>query len=100
MVGKDVEPVVEMDVTELIQHLNSKDVESLKSVGGKTIKGKLKDNTQFTTVLPEEMRYTFYSDYLKPLVDKKEIRYRGEEEPGTPWFVEALPTIFLILVFV
>ena len=100
MVGKDVEPVAEMDVTELIQHLNSKDVESLKSVGGKTIKGKLKDNTQFTTVLPEEMRYTFYSDYLKPLVDKKEIRYRGEEEPGTPWFVEALPTIFLILVFV
>lgn len=100
MVGKDVEPVVEMDVTELIQHLNSKDVESLKSVGGKTIKGKLKNNTQFTTVLPEEMRYTFYSDYLKPLVDKKEIRYRGEEEPGTPWFVEALPTIFVILVFV
>lgn len=100
MVGKDVEPVVEMDVTELIEHLNSKDVESLKSIGGKTLKGKLKDKTQFITVLPEEVRYTFYSDYLKPLVDKKEIRYRGEEEPKTPWLVEALPTIFTILIFV
>lgn len=95
-----MEPVVEMDVTELIEHLNSKDVESLKSIGGKTLKGKLKDKTQFITVLPEEVRYTFYSDYLKPLVDKKEIRYRGEEEPKTPWLVEALPTIFTILIFV
>lgn len=100
IVGKDVDPVVEMDVTELIEHLKTKDVKSLKSVGGKTLEGKLKDQTQFTTILPEEARYTFYSDYLKPLVDKKEIRYKGEEEPGTPWFVEALPSIFLVLVFV
>ncbi|MCR2043905.1 ATP-dependent zinc metalloprotease FtsH [Anaerosalibacter massiliensis] len=100
VVGKDVEPVVEMDATELVGHLKNKEVESLKSVGGKVLKGKLKNGTEFSTVLPQEMKEDFYKDYVKPLLDNKEIRYKGEEEPSTPWIVGALPTIFAILIVV
>ena len=62
--NKDVEPVKEMDVTELIKHLENNNVKSIISVSD-TLKGKFIDDTQFTVILPEEMRYTFYSDYLK-----------------------------------
>ena len=98
-IGKDVEPVKEMDVTELIEHIDRAEVESIISVSG-TLKGKLKNGTEFTVILPEEIRYTFYSDYLKDKVDSKEINYGGEAEPTRPWFIEMLPTIFLILIFV
>ena len=99
MLGKDVEPVKEMDVTELVSHLETNDIESIITVGS-TLKGKLKDGTQFTAVLPDEIRYTFYSDYLKDKVDSKQISYGGELEPTTPWFIDILPTIFTILIFV
>ena len=45
------------------------------------------------------MRYTFYSDYLKDLVDSKQITLSSELEPTTPWFVSAIPTILMLLVF-
>ena len=98
-IGKDVEPVKEMDVTELIEYLDRAEVESIISVS-ETLRGKLSDGTEFTVVLPEEIRYTFYSDYLKDKVDSKQISYGGEAEPTRPWFIEMLPTIFLILIFV
>ena len=100
MVGTDVDPVKEMDVTELVENLTTDKVESIKMVGN-TVQGKLKDNTQFKTRLPEEMRRTFYTDYLKDLVDSKAIiSYSAEPEPSTPWFIEMIPTILLLLVFV
>lgn len=103
MVGKDVEPVVEIDAIQLIEHLKNEDVESIKSIrsaGGTTIKGKLKDNTQFTTILPEELQDT-YKKYVEPQIEKGKIKaYKGEEEAGTPFILEALPTIFMILIFV
>ena len=98
VLNKDVEPVKEMDVTELVEHLDDDNVKSIISVSD-TLKGKLIDGTQFTVILPEEMRYTFYSDYLKDKVDNKEISYGAEAEPTRPWFIEMLPTLFVLLIF-
>lgn len=103
MVGKDVEPIVEIDSTQLIGHLQKEEVESIKSTstaGGITIQGKLKDGTQFTTILPLELVDT-YKRYAEPQVEEGKIKsYKGEEEAGTPWILNVLPTIFVILVFV
>ena len=103
LVGKDVEPVVEIDSTELIKHLQSEEVESIKSTstaGGITIQGKLKDGTQFTTILPLELVDT-YKRYADPQVVEGKIKsYKGEEEASTPWLIQMLPTLFVILVFV
>ncbi len=96
VLNKDVEPVKEMDVTELVEHLDDDNVKSIISVSD-TLKGKLIDGTQFTVILPEEMRYTFYSDYLKDKVDNKEISYGAEAEPTRPWFIET--TLFVLLIF-
>lgn len=96
--GNDVEQVKKIDVTELVGLLNNGNVESIKMVG-KEVQGKLKDKTLFITILPDEMRYTFYSDYLKDLVDSEQIALSSELEPTTPWFVSAIPTILMLLVF-
>ncbi len=98
-INKDVERVKTIDVTELIDYLNKGEVESIET-SGNMVKGTLKNKTQFETVLPDEIRYTFYSDYLKDLVDSKQIRYVGKQETERPWILDALPIIFTILVIV
>jgi len=99
VIGKDVEQVKEIDVTELIELLDRGQVASVETLGNK-VQGTLKDKTKFETILPDEIRYTFYSDYLKKAVDNKEIRYGGLAEPERPWILEALPTIVTILMVI
>ena len=99
MIGKDVEQVKTIDVTELIEQIDNRNIESIKTAGP-TVTGTLKDGTKFSTYLPNEIRYTFYSDYLKDQVDSGQIRYSGEQEPSTPFIIEALPSIFILLIFV
>lgn len=99
MFGTNVEQVKEMDVTELVDNLDGNNVESITMIGN-TAHGKLKDGTQFTTILPEELRYTFYTDYIKDLVDSKQIdSYSGEQIPTRPWYIDMLPTVMVLLIF-
>lgn len=90
---------MEIDVTELVRRLNNDEVESIVE-SGNVLSGKFKDGTQFSVVLPQNMADTFYHDYLKDKVDNEEIRYVAEQPPSEPWFISALPTIFLILIIV
>ncbi len=98
MMGQSPEEIKKMDTTELIEHINSDKVESVKEVGA-NIEGKLKDGTQFTTYLPWLVRADFYQDYLKDLVDSNKISLIGEPEPARPWYYDWGPTILLLLVF-
>ncbi|NLY77907.1 MAG: ATP-dependent metallopeptidase FtsH/Yme1/Tma family protein [Tissierellia bacterium] len=95
MLGQDAEQVSDINVTEFINRLENNQVESIVFVGD-TINGKLKNGTQFTVMLPEIMINTFYQDYLKEKVENREISVKDEPEPTEPWFVSALPTLFLI----
>lgn len=95
MLGQDAEQVSDINVTEFITRLENNQVESIVFVGD-TINGKLKNGTQFTVMLPEIMINTFYQDYLKEKVENREISVKDEPEPTEPWFVSALPTLFLI----
>ena len=98
MMGQNVEPVKEMDVTELVENLNDEKVEKIRMVGN-IAQGKLEDGTQFRTLLPQEVRGNFYEYYLKDLVDSKKISYSGEDEPGRPWYIEMLPTFLMLFAF-
>jgi len=98
MLGSDVNTIKEMDVTELVSNINNENVESVIMIGN-TVQGKLKDGTQFTTILPEEFRDSFYPDYLKKLVDSGRIQLGAEIIPPTPWYIDMIPTIMILLVF-
>ncbi len=98
--SKNVEETKIIDYTQLIKEIEANNVKSITLVKDDTVKGKLKDDTSFTLTLPTSSD-KFYEDYLKAPVDAGYIKnVVGEQEPETPWFIQALPTIFLILVFI
>lgn len=97
MLGKDVEQVTQIDVTELIIRLDNNEIESITIVGD-TLRGRFRDGKQFSVLLPEHMKNNFYQDYLKEKVDSNQIILSAEHEPSQPWFISALPTIFMVLI--
>lgn len=98
MFSKDVDQVKEMDVTEFLDRLENGEIESIVTVGDK-LKGKLSDGTQYTLMIPEHMKNNFYENYLKDKVESGEIKsYSAEPEPSEPWFITALPTIFVMIM--
>ncbi|HOK62495.1 MAG TPA: ATP-dependent zinc metalloprotease FtsH [Soehngenia sp.] len=98
MLGTNVEKPVELSFTEVVAHLNDGTIKKITSIGN-TVEGELEDGNKFTAILPEEARVTFYHDYVKELVDEGKIVYDAEQIPTTPWYVEMLPTIFVLLIF-
>ena len=98
MLGTNVEKPVELSFTELVTHLNDGSINKITSIGN-TVEGELNDGNKFTAILPEETRVTFYHDYVKELVDEGKIVYDAEQIPTTPWYIEMLPTIFILLIF-
>ncbi len=94
--GNDVEQVKKINVTELVGHLNNEEVASVMIVG-REVTGKLKNKTQFTTILPPQMEDTFYDNYLKGLVDSGKVDLSSDVDPTTPWFFTAIPSILLLL---
>ncbi len=98
MFGTQVEPVTELDFTQLVSNLNDGEISRITSIGN-TVEGELVDGKQFSAILPEEVRVTFYHDYVKDMVDAGQIIYNAEQIPKTPWYIEILPTIMILVVF-
>ena len=98
MFGTEVEQISELDFTELVSRLKDGSIERITSIGN-TVEGELKDGTKFTAILPEEVRPTFYHDYVKEMVDNETIKYGAEQIPVSPWYIEMLPTLMILLVF-
>lgn len=99
-IGRETDKPERLDYTALIEHINADRIESITLVENNIVRGTLRNGTSFTTILPVQ-RDTFYRDYLKGPIDEGRIaEVVGEPEPGTPWFLQILPTIFLILIFI
>ncbi len=98
MFGPDVETAKEMDVTELIKNFREGNVVSAV-MNGNVLKGRLVDETEFTTVIPGIIEDSMYPLYLQELVDSGQLQLGGELPPTTPWYIDLLPTLLIILVF-
>ncbi|EOD01135.1 ATP-dependent zinc metalloprotease FtsH [Caldisalinibacter kiritimatiensis] len=94
------EQPAKIDYTQLVNELKNKNIKSITFVEHE-VRGKFRDDTSFTSYIPEiiEDNSTF-NKYLNEQIIKNEIIVVGEPEPETPWFLQALPTIFMILIFV
>ncbi len=98
MFGTEVNTVKEMDVTELIKNIRDGNVVSAV-MNGNVLKGRLDDETEFTTVIPGIIEDHVYPDYLQELVESGQLQLGGELPPTTPWYIDLLPTLLIILVF-
>ena len=100
LLSKNVEETKVIDYTQLIKEIESDNVKSITVVKDDTVKGKFKNDTAFTLTLPTSSD-KFVEEYLKTPIEEGRIKeVVGEQEPETPWLLQILPTIFLILVFI
>lgn len=85
---------------QLIDHIESNNVKNITLVQDRTVRGNLKDDTQFSLILPTSSD-VFYEDYLKVPIEEGKIKeVEGDKIEQTSWFLQFLPNILLILVFV
>lgn len=98
MFGTEVETVTELDYTELVSNLRDGNIPRITSIGN-TVEGEFADGKKFSAILPEEVRESFYDYYVKDKVESEEINYGAKQIPKTPWYIEMLPTIMILVVF-
>ena len=94
--GRDVEKPIEIDYTQFVEEVKNNNVETVTFVDS-NVRGTFKDGTEFNLYLPKQFDV---SKHIDPLVEEGKIRVIGEPVPQTPWYLQMLPTIFIILIFV
>ena len=98
MMGQEPETIKEMDVTDFVDNLKSNKVEGIE-LQGRTAFGQLEDGTKFQVLLPDEMRSYLWDDYLRDLVESKDLGLSSKPEPVRPWYLDMLPTLLVLLGF-
>lgn len=98
--SSNLDSTTKISIDSFVSHIEKNEVESVVSQGN-VLKGTLKDKnkTKFEVYMPEEFRVKVYEEYLKEPVEKGNLTYTAKEEPGTPWYVELLPTLLIMVGF-
>lgn len=92
----NIEQRTEIDYTHLIKYINSEQVKSI-TLAGNVVTGTLKDGTAFNSRVPD---VTNFMNLINPYILANKIDFKSEAQAGPPWWVQILPSLFLIVVFV
>lgn len=95
--GQSLPETTQMTVTELVEQLDTGEIKQITSTGP-TVQGVNQKDETFEVFLPDEIRVEFYDTYLKDKVESGELAYAGKPVPQTPWYLELLPTFFILLL--
>lgn len=88
----------QLTVTEFVQALEDDDIKQITTTGA-TVQGVRKGSGEtFEAFLPDEIRMDFYNTYLKEKVEAGELEYVGKPIPQTPWYIELIPTFFVVIM--
>ncbi|NLJ57726.1 MAG: ATP-dependent metallopeptidase FtsH/Yme1/Tma family protein [Tissierellia bacterium] len=102
LVQSMVEPsrdVARISYSELILQIQNNNIKSL-SFTESEVSGVYKDNTSFTSYVPTVFLFSssFYDRYLADKVEAGEIDIEGEKVPATPLWIQALPTVGMLVL--
>ncbi|MBN2898936.1 MAG: ATP-dependent zinc metalloprotease FtsH [Clostridia bacterium] len=97
--GKSPTEIVKINATQLLSEMNNGTVNSINIVEDDAVVGTLQNGTKFETHIPEMMSEP-YGNFLFEKMNSGEINIEGTPAVKPPWFIEMLPTIFLILILV
>lgn len=102
LVQSMVEPAAEeqsISYSELILQIQNDNIKSL-SFTESEVNGVFKDDSKFTSYVPTVFLFSssFYDKYLAEKVETGEITIEGEPVPATPLWVQALPTIGMLVL--
>ena len=92
--------IVEFDFTQLISEVQEGNISTINMAENR-ISGTLLDGTSYESYIPEMMGDSF-GDYVFNLAVEEgaAISLEGIPPLETPWFVDILPSVFMILIFV
>ncbi|MDO5754618.1 MAG: ATP-dependent zinc metalloprotease FtsH [Tissierellia bacterium] len=85
----------EISINEFIQYIDNDEIKTLTTRGSE-IFGTLRNEEKFEVYSPSEFRVSLYDNYLKEAVERNNIEYNGVPEPGKPWYLDILPTLFTV----
>lgn len=85
--------------SELIVQIQNDNIKSM-SFTESEVKGVYKDGTEFNSYVPTVFLFSssFYDKYLADRVENREIEITGEPVPTTPIWVQALPTVGMLVL--
>ncbi|MCT4585285.1 MAG: ATP-dependent zinc metalloprotease FtsH [Peptostreptococcaceae bacterium] len=84
--------------TEVYKNLKTDKIESITFVN-RRISGELKDGKSFNSYLPYPVSEDF-SKLLDQKINENNLKVEGKAEAGTPWIMEFIPTLLMIIVFI
>ncbi len=90
---------VELTFTQLIVQIESNNVAEIKFVNN-VVTGTLRDGTVFNSYVPDVALFSVYERYLAENVASGRIKMEGEPTPATPFYIQMLPTLAMIGLFV
>ncbi|SHH47738.1 ATP-dependent zinc metalloprotease FtsH [Tepidibacter thalassicus] len=98
--GKPTQEIKNLDFSKVYQELVKENISEL-TFTNEVIEGKIKNtNQKFRSYIPYPVSKDKLSDIILKQVSQGKLVLTGKPEPGTPWFFEILPSIFMILIFV
>lgn len=102
LVQSMVEPPTEItsiSYSELVVQIQNNNVKTI-SFTDSEVEGVFKDGQEFTSYVPTIFLFsgTFYDNYLAEKIETKEIEVIGEPVPPTPLWIQALPTIGMLVL--
>lgn len=92
----------EVPINDVIELIEEDKVNEVKVTGSKielTLKDKEKDKEDLvTSTIGDELKPSFYDDYIKEPVESGKIKYISKPEEKTPWYITMIPTVIMIVV--
>ena len=97
--GSPTEEVEKLEFSQVYQELTDENISRLHFISETSVEGTIKDtNKKFTSYIPEEVMGDKFADaVLNQAMDGKLV-VGGEAKPSTPWFIDILPSIFVLFL--
>lgn len=96
--ARSPQTIADVNFSKLLGYLNEQQISEVK-VTDNNVEGKLADGTLFKSHVPEMMSRSF-GDKLLEHSNKGELTLVGVPPVTTPWFIDMLPSVFMILILV
>lgn len=88
----------EVPINDVIELIEDGKVKEVKVTGSKielSLKGK---DDLVTSTIGDELKPSFYDDYIKESVESGKIKYTSKPEEKTPWYITMIPTVIMIVI--
>ncbi|MDR0879561.1 MAG: ATP-dependent zinc metalloprotease FtsH [Clostridioides sp.] len=99
--GKPTEKIESLDFSRVYRELTDGNISKIHFIDKTQVEGTIKNkNVKFKSYVPSEVMGDKLADEVLGQVKTGSLVLSGEAKPATPWFVEMIPTLMLIVFMI